>query len=80
MPPGAERVRALEQKLAERQAKIMKPAVMLPTYNEAENLRKITESILRAAPEMTVVIVDDESPDGTGRSPTSSPAPRTASA
>ena len=28
----------------------MKPAVMLPTYNEAENLRKIIESILRAAP------------------------------
>ena len=45
----------------------MKPAVMLPTYNEAENLRKITESILRVAPEMTVVVVDDESPDGTGR-------------
>ncbi len=45
----------------------MKPAVMLPTYNEAENLRKITEGILRAAPEMIVVIVDDESPDGTGR-------------
>jgi len=45
----------------------MKPAVMLPTYNEAENLRKITEAVLRAAPEMTVVIVDDESPDGTGR-------------
>jgi len=45
----------------------MKPAVMLPTYNEAANLRKLTESILRAAPEMTVVIVDDESPDGTGR-------------
>jgi dolichol-phosphate mannosyltransferase len=45
----------------------MKPAVMLPTYNEAGNLRKITERILRAAPEMTLVIVDDESPDGTGR-------------
>jgi dolichol-phosphate mannosyltransferase len=45
----------------------MKPAVMLPTYNEAGNLRKLTESILRAAPEMTVVVVDDESPDGTGR-------------
>jgi dolichol-phosphate mannosyltransferase len=45
----------------------MKPAVMLPTFNEAQNLRRITESILRAAPEMTVVIVDDESPDGTGQ-------------
>ena len=45
----------------------MKPAVVLPTYNEAENLRRVTEGILRAAPEMTAVIVDDESPDGTGR-------------
>jgi dolichol-phosphate mannosyltransferase len=45
----------------------MKPAVMLPTYNEAQNLRKVTESILRAAPEITVVVVDDQSPDGTGR-------------
>jgi dolichol-phosphate mannosyltransferase len=45
----------------------MKPAVMLPTYNEAENLRKLTESILRVAPEITVVVVDDDSPDGTGR-------------
>ena len=45
----------------------MRPAVVLPTYNEAENIREITESILRAAPEIFVVIVDDESPDGTGR-------------
>ena len=45
----------------------MRPAVVLPTYNEAENIREITERILRAAPEISVVIVDDESPDGTGR-------------
>ena len=45
----------------------MKPAVILPTYNEAENLRKLAESILRTAPEMTIVVVDDDSPDGTGR-------------
>jgi len=45
----------------------MRPAVVLPTYNEAENIRKITAAILHVAPAMTVVIVDDDSPDGTGR-------------
>ena len=45
----------------------MKPAVLLPTYNEAENIREITTAILRVEPSATVVIVDDNSPDGTGR-------------
>ena len=45
----------------------MKPAVVLPTYNEAENIREITTAILRVEPSATVVIVDDNSPDGTGR-------------
>ena len=45
----------------------MKPAAMLPTYNEAGNIREITTAILAAHPEIQVVIVDDNSPDGTGR-------------
>ncbi len=45
----------------------MKPAVILPTYNEAENIRRITAAILDAEPACTVVIVDDDSPDGTGQ-------------
>ena len=45
----------------------MKPAVMLPTYNEAENIRAISEAILETVPGIAVVIVDDNSPDGTGR-------------
>ena len=45
----------------------MSPAVMLPTYNEAGNLRAIVQAILRAGPNIAVVIVDDDSPDGTGR-------------
>ena len=45
----------------------MKPAVVVPTYNEAENIRKVTEAILQVEPAITVVIVDDDSPDGTGR-------------
>jgi dolichol-phosphate mannosyltransferase len=43
----------------------MKPAVMLPTYNEAENVAAMIESIFNAVPEATVVVVDDDSPDGT---------------
>ena len=45
----------------------MKPAVMLPTYNEADNIRPLVQAILRAVPAVTVVVVDDDSPDGTGR-------------
>lgn len=41
--------------------------VVLPTFNEADNLRGIAEAILEQIPEATLLIVDDSSPDGTGR-------------
>jgi dolichol-phosphate mannosyltransferase len=41
--------------------------VILPTYNEADNVRPITVGILEALPAATVLIVDDGSPDGTGQ-------------
>jgi len=41
--------------------------VVLPTYNEAENLPGITAAILEALPAGTLLVVDDDSPDGTGR-------------
>src|ERR1700690_3896709 len=40
--------------------------VVLPTYNEAENLRDIAAAILAALPGATLLVVDDGSPDGTG--------------
>ena len=40
--------------------------VVLPTYNERENLPEIVPAILAAAPELDVLVVDDGSPDGTG--------------
>jgi dolichol-phosphate mannosyltransferase len=40
--------------------------VVLPTYDEADNVRPITAAILAALPEARVLIVDDDSPDGTG--------------
>ncbi|HEV8252242.1 MAG TPA: polyprenol monophosphomannose synthase [Candidatus Limnocylindria bacterium] len=40
--------------------------VVLPTYNERENLEHIAEAILAALPEANLLVVDDGSPDGTG--------------
>lgn len=40
--------------------------VILPTYDEAENLPGIAASILAELPTATLLIVDDGSPDGTG--------------
>jgi dolichol-phosphate mannosyltransferase len=44
----------------------MRCLVVLPTYNECDNLSGIVESILQHAPNVHIVIVDDNSPDGTG--------------
>jgi len=41
--------------------------VVLPTYNEADNLPSIGGAILRYLPAATLLVVDDDSPDGTGR-------------
>ena len=41
--------------------------VVLPTYDEADNIRPVSEAILAALPGATLLVVDDGSPDGTGR-------------
>ncbi|MBO4619982.1 MAG: glycosyltransferase, partial [Victivallales bacterium] len=43
----------------------MKPLVIIPTYNEAENLPVLLPALFAAAPEVSVLVVDDGSPDGT---------------
>jgi dolichol-phosphate mannosyltransferase len=40
--------------------------VVLPTYNESQNLPGISKAILHALPGVHLLIVDDASPDGTG--------------
>lgn len=40
--------------------------VVLPTYNETENLAQVVPMILCQDPRLEVLIVDDNSPDGTG--------------
>jgi dolichol-phosphate mannosyltransferase len=40
--------------------------IIVPTYNESENVGPITEAIHGAVPDAHILIVDDASPDGTG--------------
>ena len=44
----------------------MKPFVIIPTYNEAKNLERLVANILELHPEFNIIVVDDNSPDGTG--------------
>jgi len=41
--------------------------VVVPTYNEAQNIERIVGRIRAAVPSVDVLIVDDASPDGTGK-------------
>lgn len=43
----------------------MKTLIIVPTYNERENIANIVPAIRRAAPHVDVLVVDDNSPDGT---------------
>ncbi|MDY6049888.1 MAG: polyprenol monophosphomannose synthase [Corynebacterium sp.] len=44
----------------------LRTLVIIPTYNEIENLPLITKRLRDAEPEVHILIVDDSSPDGTG--------------
>ncbi len=40
--------------------------VIVPTYNEAENIKPLIPLILKQDPRIEILVVDDNSPDGTG--------------
>jgi dolichol-phosphate mannosyltransferase len=40
--------------------------VIVPTYNEIENIDRIVDAVMNLSPEVDMLIVDDHSPDGTG--------------
>lgn len=44
----------------------MKTITVIPTYNEKENIGQIVPIILNSMPGASILIVDDNSPDGTG--------------
>jgi dolichol-phosphate mannosyltransferase len=41
--------------------------IVTPTYNERDNLSEFVASVLRVLPEAHILVVDDNSPDGTGQ-------------
>ena len=41
--------------------------VIIPTYNEADNLRPIVERVRTSVPSAHILVADDNSPDGTGK-------------
>lgn len=45
----------------------MRVLVVMPTYDEAENLDHVITSLHASQPDADVLVVDDASPDGTGR-------------
>ena len=44
-----------------------KTLITVATYNEIENLPKLVDEILAIVPEVDILVIDDNSPDGTGR-------------
>ena len=48
-------------------ARVNQALVIIPTYNECENLEPITTAVLAAEPRVDILVVDDNSPDGTGQ-------------
>jgi dolichol-phosphate mannosyltransferase len=44
----------------------MRSLVVLPTYNEVDNISHLLESVFASLPTTDVLVVDDNSPDGTG--------------
>jgi len=50
----------------ERPPGIERALVIVPTYNERENIARLVETVLAQDPRLEMLIVDDGSPDGTG--------------
>ena len=44
----------------------MKTLIISPTYNERKNIRQLVNMVIGENPELHLLIVDDNSPDGTG--------------
>jgi len=44
----------------------MRTAVVIPTYNERENIARLVEAIVNLSDDIQVIVIDDNSPDGTG--------------
>jgi len=43
----------------------MRVQIIIPTYNEKENIRELVPAVFAVSPEISVIVADDNSPDGT---------------
>ena len=41
--------------------------IVIPTYNESDTIESLISEVLKIQPDADILIVDDNSPDGTGR-------------
>jgi dolichol-phosphate mannosyltransferase len=44
---------------------VLLPLIVIPTYDEIENIEQVLRRVRAAAPDATILVVDDNSPDGT---------------
>ena len=44
----------------------MKTLIIIPTYNEKENIKEIINVVMKIKPILDILVIDDSSPDGTG--------------
>ncbi|MCA9719603.1 MAG: polyprenol monophosphomannose synthase [Myxococcales bacterium] len=51
---------------AQHDARASRPLILIPTYNERENLELLSDAIAAARPDAHALVIDDNSPDGTG--------------
>lgn len=66
MPSFSRSSQSAQQKDEQARPPLDKVVVLIPTYNERENLPRIVERIREAVPECDLLILEDNSPDGTG--------------
>ena len=45
----------------------MRTLIAIPTFNERDNLPLLLDSILKISPQADILVIDDDSPDGTGK-------------
>jgi dolichol-phosphate mannosyltransferase len=45
---------------------VQKTVVLIPTYNEGESIQELLRRLLQLYPGMDILVIDDNSPDGTG--------------
>jgi apolipoprotein N-acyltransferase len=64
--PSAERIIQTVSDASASEVSNSKTLVVIPTYNEADNVADIVSRVRKATPHVVILIADDNSPDGTG--------------